>query len=387
MTGGERGQKNEVRNGAFTDSSGNLTGWNNWGSCTIRQVDNIDGINYAHIKTSGTKWAGLSQNLGTPLDVSSDYTLSFRAFSPTSHSICFGFHWCNSSGSIISQSWFEKSLTVNPTYYTIKIRSGSTADRFNMMIGWNTDEVAEIYFTDVKIESGNVPTTWIPHTSDSTYTTMGYNDNTEYDVSGYLHNGTINGSVSYSSDTARYSVSTKITDGRSNYISAPITIGDGTAITMNAWMKSLSGQTGFSDYHIVLCIDGGYFEFSIPTTGKFRQGFYINNTRKVDDCGTTNLLDTNWHMLTATFDGTSIKRYVDGTLVNTTSAFGTLSTGLKTLYIGKYNTDQYGDRNLLTSDVKVYATALSATQIAELYNTAVSISNNGVLMGYELVEQ
>ena len=230
--------------------------------------------------------------------------------------------------------------------------------------GHSGDPVTCIWY---KVEEADKPTKWMPNSADTAYTTMGYNNNIEYDTSGYLHNGTINGNVSYSSDTPIYDVSTLITDGRSNYIYAPITIGDGTAITMNAWVKSLSGQTGFSDYHIVLCIDGGYFEFSIPTTGKFRQGFYINNTRKVDDYGTVNLLDTNWHMLTATFDGTSIKRYVDGTLVDTTSASGTLSTGLKTLYIGKYNTNQYGDRNLLTSDVRVYATALTQDDITNLY--------------------
>lgn len=386
MTGGGRGQKNEVRNGAFTDSSGNLTGWNNWGSCTIRQVDTIDGVNYAHIKTSGTKWAGLAQNLGTPLDVSSDYTLSFRAFSPTSHSMCFGFHWCNSSGSVISQSWFEQSLTTNPTYYTIKIRSGATADRFNMMIGWNTNEVAEIYFTDVKIEKGTVSTTWIPHTSDSMYTSMGYNNNTEYDVSGYCYNGSINGNLSYSSDTARYSVSSYITNGVSNYISAPITIGDNKNITMNVWIKSANGTQGTGGYHMPLEIEGQPFEMSIPSNGQLRQGFVINGSRYVGNYG-SGLLDKKWHMITATYDGTNIKRYIDGVLVNTTAVTGTLSTGNKTVWIGRYGTkNSYGNIELYESDARIYATALSASQIAELYNTAVSLSNNGTLLGYEFVE-
>lgn len=38
------------------------------------------------------------------------------------------------------------------------------------------------------------------------------------------------------------------------------------------------------------------------------------------------------------------------------------------------------------SDVRIYATALSAAAVKELYNTAISLSRDGVLFGHELIE-
>lgn len=378
MTGGGRGQKNEVKNGAFTDSSGNLAGWNNWGACTIRQVDTIDGVNYAHIKTHGTKWAGLAQNLGTPLDVSSDYTLSFRAFSPTSHSMCFGFHWCNSSGSIISQSWFEQSLTTNPAYYTIKIRSGSTADKFNMMIGWNTDEVAEIYFTDVKIEKGTVPTPWIPHTSDSTYSSMGYNDNIEYDVSGYNNHGTKNGIITYSSDTARYSVSSYF-NADANYISRNATSGDIRAASF--WIKfpvavSSTYRVAYADY-----------------TSRLAFGM-INATTACCTCA-GNTIKTftisqftvdKWYHIVVQYnsDKSDVQLYINGVAQTTRGNGDSWNHTTSTLMLGKRSTGS--TINAYISDFRLYATALSAEDVQELYNTSASISNTGTLLAYEFIE-
>jgi len=58
-------------------------------------------------------------------------------------------------------------------------------------------------FWHPKIELGEVCTPWIPATTDSLYSAMGFNDGIEYDVSGYRHNGTKH-SITYDSDTPRY---------------------------------------------------------------------------------------------------------------------------------------------------------------------------------------
>ena len=245
----------------------------------------------------------------------------------------------------------------------------------------------KIWVSKVKLEQGDHPTSYCPGSGDTEYSAMGFNDTTEYDVSGNKYNGTKIGTLPFNSDSSRYITSTYISDGRSNYISAPITIGQGTNLTINMWVKSLQGWTGYNNYHIPFSIGAGKYEFSIPNSGKFRQGFYVGNTRYCDDYGSVNLLDKNWHMISATFDGTQIKRYVDGVLVNTTSVSGSLQTGDLTMYLGTYNSGGYATSDMLHSDFRIYATALTPTQIQEIYNTSISISNNGTLMGYELVEQ
>lgn len=191
------------------------------------------------------------------------------------------------------------------------------------------------------------------------------------DVSGYKHNGTTTGTLTTSSDSKRFLRSTFFANGKTNYTSTPVTIGDGTAITISIWVKSTTGSGGTGNYHIIFDMSTGQYEFSIPNSGKFRQGMYINNSRKVDDYGSVNLLDKNWHMITATYDGATIKRYVDGELVNTTSASGTSTTGDLTMRLGNYGNTTYGSVNILKSDLRIYVTCLSATQIKGLYSSPV----------------
>ena len=208
-----------------------------------------------------------------------------------------------------------------------------------------------------------------------------------YDTSGYFHDGTNTSSLTTNSNSSRYGICTYF-ENDTNVITVPITIGDGSAITLSCWVRSKNGTQGKGNYQMPLNVSGGQYEFSIPNSGKFRQGFYINGSRYVNDYGSVNLLDKNWHMISATYDGTNIKRYVDGVLVNTTSVSGTLTTGNLTVCIGKYyGSTVYGSIELYESDVRIYATALTQEQITELYNTSASISNNGALMGYEFVEQ
>ena len=207
-----------------------------------------------------------------------------------------------------------------------------------------------------------------------------------YDTSGYSHDGTNTSSLITNSNSSRYGICTYF-ENDTNVITAPITIGDGSAITLSCWVRSKNGTQGKGGYQMPLNINAAPYEFSIPSSGKFRQGFHINGTRYVNDYGSVNLLDTNWHMISATYDGTNIKRYVDGVLVNTTAVTGALTTGTLNLCIGKYyGSTVYGSIELYESDVRIYSTALSATQVAELYNTSASIANNGTLLAYEFIE-
>lgn len=207
-----------------------------------------------------------------------------------------------------------------------------------------------------------------------------------YDGSGYGNNGTTSGELIIDDNSARYKKSVYFNNGITDNITAPITLGS-DSITMSIWVKSKNGITGLGSYHIPFCISAAAFEFSISPAGRFRQGFYINGSRIVGDYGPDIISDKTWHMISATFDGIDIKRYVDGVLVNITNAPGTLSGGDHMLYLGRYGTStSYGDKELYKSDVRIYETALSADDIKELYDTAAYIYNNGNLSGYEISE-
>ena len=69
------------------------------------------------------------------------------------------------------------------------------------------DFTGDFYVKNVKVEYGNKATPWCPNEADDLYTQMGLDNNIEYDVSGYRHNGTKVGSITYDSDTPRYNTS------------------------------------------------------------------------------------------------------------------------------------------------------------------------------------
>jgi hypothetical protein len=154
---------------------------------------------------------------------------------------------------------------------------------------------------------------------------------------------------------------------------------------MNCWVKGTS--TGYSNYHIPLSFNSSNYEFSLEgATGKFRAGFVIGGTRQ---CVTTNgaTIDGKWHMITATFDGTTIRRYVDGKPLTSTAASGSLVGGTGSLLIGNYNGTTYGNNQLYTSDVRIYATALSEAQIKELYSIGATVDSGGNTYAYEFIEE
>jgi hypothetical protein len=74
-------------------------------------------------------------------------------------------------------------------------------------------------------------------------------------------------------------------------------------------------------------------------------------------------------MITATYDGKTIRRYLDGKELTSyaTSISGTLAGGSSNLYVGTYNSGGYANKNAYMSDVRIYASALSAAAIETLY--------------------
>ena len=108
-------------------------------------------------------------------------------------------------------------------------------------------------------------------------------------------------------------------------------------------------------------------------------GLWINNSGQLEFllAGVTNgILITSppstaaWHHLAATYNGTSISLYIDGQLAAQHSASGPLTITTDPLAIGGKPSGGplfafYG----VIDDVRIYSSALSASQIAQLFNT------------------
>ena len=247
----------------------------------------------------------------------------------------------------------------------------------------------KIWIADVKLEEADHSTSWMPSSTDDEYNTLGYNDNTEYDTSGYQNNMTKTGTITYTSDSARYSVSSHFINGSylmANQNSPEYLPKD--AITVNLWVKPTTWANPIS------CTESGgwNFEGSPVQFPCFISG--VGYKVAVSNVTGASLQDGKWHMLTASYNSISqeVKIYIDGVLKGTTATGSSNGIGYASNRL-IISGEAGGGTSVASSsyvgeesDVRIYATALSDEDIKELYQTAATIDKNGTLLGYELVE-
>lgn len=92
---------------------------------------------------------------------------------------------------------------------------------------------------------------------------------------------------------------------------------------------------------------------------------------------TTPIFDSTWYYAVLTFDGSTLKGYLNGQEVNSINASFDFSTADGTLNIGRrVNGTLYYDGSL--ANAKIFNTALTAAQVADLYNNPEKIVPTGV---------
>ena len=202
---------------------------------------------------------------------------------------------------------------------------------------------------------------------------------TANDISGNNYNGTLINGVTLSRDGQRsFSF-----DGVDDYI----TLGDISSLgftsgvfTLQAWVKISSSWTSGSQYPNLISKgasagwdnDGwSLFVFrDYPSPGQYSWGCGIRQ-------GATPLITSNYNVSTntylhivATADGSNVKLYQNGVLVNTNPQ--TVNPGLNTkeVLIGKTWTNNYFNGNV--GQVRIYNRALTATEISTIYTATKS---------------
>jgi len=158
-------------------------------------------------------------------------------------------------------------------------------------------------------------------------------------------------------------------DGAGDYVDIPNSDSfNASTITVEAWIKR--GITG-TRHEIISKIQtpGGYelwinsneIVFSLHDTGGgthyFSSGGYVG--------------DTNWHHVAATHDGSTIKVYIDGKFINSSTDSFAIGTNSGKLRIGEHSVD--GNLGLwgfsgLIDDVRIYNYSRTANQISQDYN-------------------
>lgn len=254
----------------------------------------------------------------------------------------------------------------------------------------NNAQYARFRINNLKLEEGSIVTPWCPNSSDTLATTMGLNSTTEYDCSGFCNNGTRTGTFTWTSDTPKYSVSTYF-DGNSYILtdSGSFAWFDFNQCTIAAWFNPTLKPSGYSGSIGIAHNQGASYKyFAISNYGGVFVANSINGSSYINTSSNYTLPLNEWHHCVATLDGTTVKVYVDGELKNTsTISWG--NSGIATDTRVNIGTDLPGTDEMYTgyySDARIYATALTAAQIKELYNTSMSIDNKGNIYTRELVE-
>jgi len=381
--------------------------WSLWGyGDATREKVTIGNKVWAHvIQNNTTRYDGYSinpDNNGIVTDQNHQYIISFmakRGNNQPNSEIVVWWHWRSTEGGAnIAQNSIRVNISDDtPHRYSCVISkcTDTTYDvnRINIMMG-SYKANNEIYFTDVKFEEGDVATPWIPNEEDAEYTALGFNDNTEYDVSGYCNNGTKYNITDYTSDTPRYSVATKFNSNVKSYIN----IGRGgmvrDEITVNIWgyMDDWTKYNG----RLISCTEGGGWNFE-PSSSKIHFAIgtgTTSNTYKSTSGYALADLTSGWHMFTGTYDGFVTKQYVDGVLNTSYNAY-TIKTPIfyhasNPILIGTEASSTQNPANYYfngyMSDVRIYATALSESDIQSLYNNSAFLDSSGNIYATEYTE-
>ena len=378
--------------------SHDFSGW--WGSYSSWEVDSSDYNGFTVMKKS-TTWGGIYQNVtcaqGDILTISfwGKVDLGGRIISVHRSNLGNVTTGLTILDGNFSSSYDWVTTSDNGTEWkrywgTVRIDSADIT-----YLQWrieNNQAGKYLYLCGMQVEKGSIATPWTPNVND-----IAIDNSTETDCSGYKYNG-IKNNIVYSTGTSRYYASS-IFNGTNSYIkvdtNAWMVQGMG-AMTINVWAKSSS----WASAHLFSCTESGGFNTEAGNSGywRFPVHVYTNAERTAtaykydsNEIQISALSTTEWNMLTFVYDSTGTKTYINGELHHTyvNTSYGIHFNTSARLFLGceaatANPTSPYFSGQ--ESDFRIYATALSASDIKELYQTSARIDNKQNLIAYEFIE-
>ena len=284
------------------------------------------------------------------------------------------------------------TLTSSWNYYTGTITTTGISSSGTLSLTVKTTN-GVIYIKDIKLQKGTAQMIYSPNPADALYKTLGYDTTTEYDTSGFGNNGQKKNNPVYTTDSPIGNSCIQLQRANSQYIQLPeMTLPD--TLTINFWAKvnSFAGWQRFFEFADALQGANGNYRFLFGTFSNTKQlglhiyggsdgttGWFVNNN--------IGEIDTNWHSYSISINKTILNIFYDGkNILNKTITDNFPIHKRQYMYIGKssYSADAYFDGEI--SDFRIYATALTADDIKQLYQTKAKIDKNGNLYCNQFIE-
>lgn len=276
--------------------------------------------------------------------------------------------------------WYHVKQTV-----TIPQQASSNVGQQGLISFYNSNANVEASFTarlkNVKLEKSSTATPWTPAPEDNT----SFYNNIIYDTSGYCNNGSVTDSTcpTWSSDTPRYKGSYAF-NGNKQVIDTP-NVFHQEDITISFWFKRLK-DTNTRQFLFTIW-EGFSCELTADDIPLFRIATDVSHA--VDALSDKKItVNDGWtHFCGVYKNGEYSKIYINGQLKKSVSSASKIYWNIHSSKIGIYNSlNTYYNGQI--SDVRIYATALSDSDILELYQSSASVDNNGNLMlAGEVIEE
>ena len=191
------------------------------------------------------------------------------------------------------------------------------------------------------------------------------------DSSGNGNTGTLQGNPTWTAGHSSFAVNL---NGSTQYVSAPNLDVSGSAITLAAWVRFSSFPSGI-DQRIISKSTGAseadhYWMLSHVGGGQQRLRFRLKTggTTTTLVATTGDLAANTWYHAAAVYDGSTMRLYLDGGLVGSSSKSGAISTNASVpVNIGR-NPPSYGYLSGAVDDVRIYSEALSGGEILAIMN-------------------
>ena len=232
----------------------------------------------------------------------------------------------------------------------------------------------------LKLEEGDKSTPWMPHDTDGYSVKYGYTNKREEDSSGYGYHG-LHSNTTYKPSIGDCPVlgSCRIFDSSGDPFKIPLyqMLGQTSAPewSMAVWFYKSAVCTGWES------ILGGSFELDAGN-GSYPNHFYIHSWGG----GTYAYQLNTWYHIVFVRTESDSKLYVNGSLALTGTA-GRTTAADTDYFVGAWTSyTSQTLKNAKLSDMRFYATPLSADDVKDLYNSYARLDQNGQFYAHEFRE-